>query len=514
MIKCIILNRFADQGRFGKEYFMNKTKKIIAVVLCMIFLIQQLFLLTGAVAANGGEPDFEIKSPYDIIDWDTWGTYKFQPHCHTNASDGFPTIHEFVQRHYDLDYDVVALTDHGTLNQGWNKQPQLVPLIRLVKYERSKLAPIIPLTEQEYNAVLNGTAPSETRTHKNGMLDVPKGVELNMATPVADCHLTGYFCDYGQALAGVFGDYETPSAGVRDAGGISMLAHVGEYVYTDKDSENYVGQKVDDYYARKFARVFMDSPGSCVGMGINSATDAHTRCDRILYDQILQKTIPNGVTPWAFCFSDSHSLATMNDAYTMLMMPEFDMDHVRQAMVDGTAFGVSHYSNGYELNGMQEIPGYSDDLGLFDDESYYYSNETPMVTNIKVDNENDTISIEGKNFNEITWVSNGNVIRRESNIKEGTATLDLHDSDLLDDPSLFVRFYITGDYGICYSQPFTLHEAGKSFDKVRVPVTIDLPAVLRFVVTVLDDLIFKKSFAVWAFKFFALGYDMWGILTN
>ena len=31
-----------------------------------------------------------------------------------------------------------------------------------------------------------------------------------------------------------------------------MLSHVGEYVYIDKDSENWVGMPVDDYYATKF----------------------------------------------------------------------------------------------------------------------------------------------------------------------------------------------------------------------------------------------------------------------
>ena len=99
---------------------------------------------------------------------------------------------------------------------------------------------------------------------------------------------------------------------VKKNGGISMLSHVGEYVYTDKDSADHVGQKVDDYYVNKFARIFLDNQGSSVGMGINSATDAHTRCDRILYDQILRKTIPNGVVPWAFCFSDSHNLRSIN----------------------------------------------------------------------------------------------------------------------------------------------------------------------------------------------------------
>ena len=322
---------------------MKKIRKIIALLLCALIVIPIGGL---AVSAESAEKDFIVTSPYDAVDWDTWGIYKFQPHCHTNASDGFPTIHEFVQTHYDLDYDVVALTDHGTLNQGWNKQPNLVPLIRLVKYERTQLQPIYPLTDEEYDAVLNGTAASSKRTHENGMLDVPKGIELNMATPKADCHLTGYYCDYGQGYAGVFGDYETPSAGVKEAGGISMLAHVGEYVYVEKDSEKYVGQKVDDYYANKFARLFLDNAGSSVGMGINSATDAHTRCDRILYDQILQKTIPNGVTPWAFCFSDSHSYNSANDAYTMLIMDDFSLDGVRNAMENGTAFAVSHYSNG------------------------------------------------------------------------------------------------------------------------------------------------------------------------
>ena len=225
-----------------------------AVSLCLAAVMLLCACSFGCFAA---QPEWIITNPYASVDWDTWGNYKFQPHCHTNASDGYPTIKEFVQHHYDLDYDVVALTDHGTLNRGWNRQPQLIPIVRRVKYERTKMAPIIPLTEEEYTSVLSGTAPSDTRTHCNGMLDVPLGVELNMATPVADCHLTGYFCEYGQGLAGVFGDYETPSRGVREAGGISMLSHVGEYVYPDKDSENYVGQKVDDYFANKFARVFL-----------------------------------------------------------------------------------------------------------------------------------------------------------------------------------------------------------------------------------------------------------------
>ena len=481
-------------------------KRIISLLLCL--LIVSVSLVPAASAQTQTESQtkkFIITNPYEQVDWDSWGTYKAQLHCHTNASDGYLTIHEFVQKHYDLDYDIVALTDHGTINRGWNNEPQLVPILRFIKRERTQMADIIPLTEEEYSSYLNGTAASDSRTHQNGMLDVPLGIELNMATPVADCHLTGYFAEYGQGLAGVYGDYETPSKGVRKKGGISMLSHVGEFVYPDKDSADHVGQPVDEYYSNKFARIFLDNAGSSVGMGINSATDAHTRCDRILYDSILQRTIPNGVVPWGFTFSDSHNERSLNDAYTMMLMENFTMEDFRSSMENGLCFGVSHYSNGVELNGMEEMPNLTEDEVM--ENKLYLSNDTPMVTRVTVDAQSETISIEGEHFNEITWVSNGNVIKRDSNITTGSAELYLHDPDLLSDPSLYVRFYITGENGICYSQPFVLNVEGETFEPVNVPKTHDVSTFLRALVTVLDVALFRLNPIVWAFKYFALGYN-------
>lgn len=208
-------------------------KRTLSLLLCLLVAVPSLAFCAFAQEneAAPAEISYEITDPYADVDWDSWGIYKAQLHTQSNASDGYLPIHEVVERHYDLNYDILALTDHGTINKGWDQKPQLVPLIRLVKYERTKLAPIYPLTDEEYKAYTTGTAASQTRTHNNGMLDVPQGIELNMATPKCDCHLTGYYADYGQGLAGVYGDYETPSKGVRRKGGISMLSHVGEYVY-------------------------------------------------------------------------------------------------------------------------------------------------------------------------------------------------------------------------------------------------------------------------------------------
>lgn len=478
-------------------------KKLTAIFLAMLMILPVAGV--SASADGAAEKNYIIDDPYARVDWDEWQAYKTQLHCHTTASDGFLTVKEFVQEHYDLNFDIVALTDHGTLNLGWNVAPEVVPIMRAIKKERTKNAPVIPLTDEEYTAYTNGTAPSDRRTHTNGMLDVPLGIELNMATPVADCHLTGYYAEYGQGLAGVYGDYETPSKGVKEAGGISMLSHVGEYVYPDKDSANYVGQPVDDYYATKFAKIFLDNKGSSLGMGINSATDAHTRCDRILYDQILQKTIPNGVVPWANSFADSHNWDAVNDAYTMSLMPELTNDAFRSCLENGEFFSISHYSNGVELNGMPEMPGF-DEQKVYDTKSFLLDN-TPMVTRVTVNQDDDTITIEGTNFDEITWVSDCNVIRRESNITSGKATLDLHADDLLDEPYLYVRFYITGDNGICYSQPFVLNVEGEEFAPVEVEKVYDLPWFLRALVTVIDLAVFRLNPVIWIFKYFALGYN-------
>ena len=482
-----------------KKKCLSVSKKLIAVLLAV--------MISGVVAmpvSAAEEKNYIIDNPYADIDWDSWGSYKTQLHSHTNASDGFLTIHEYVKKHYDLDYDIVAVTDHGTINKGWNVAPDLVPIMRLIKYERSQMQPVTPLTEQEYEAYTSGSAYSETRTHENGMLDVPKGIELNMATPVADCHLTGYFSDYGQGLAGVFGDYETPSREVMKDGGITFMSHVGEFVYTDKDSADHVGQKVDDYYANKFARLFIDYQGSALGMGINSATDAHTRCDRIFYDQVLQKTIPNGVVPWCNTFADSHNEASINDAYTWTWMENFTMEDFRESLEKGQFFSVSHYSNGVELNGMEEMPGF-DEQKVYDEKLYLLDN-TPNVTRLEVDEDSDTIYVEGENFNLITWVSDGNVILREE-ITDGKASLDLHSENLLDNPDLYVRFYLSGENGICYSQPLVLNVEGEDFAPVNVPETNDISTFLRKLVTYIDKIFFEYNPIVWAFKYFALGYN-------
>ena len=153
---------------------------------------------------------------------------------------------------------------------------------------------------------------------------------------------------------------------------------------------------------------------------------------------------------------------------------------------------------------MEEMPGFVEQ-NVYDTKSYWLDN-TPQVTRIDVNEENDTITVYADNANIITWVSNGNVIKRE-NLVNGVATLDLHNDELLDEAYLYVRFYVSGDNGICYAQPMVLHEEGADFAPVDVPVTRDISTILRKLVSFIDLIFFKFSPIIWAFKYFALGYD-------
>ena len=93
-------------------------------------------------------------------------------------------------------------------------------------------------------------------------------------------------------------------------------------------------------------------------------------------------------------------------------------------------------------------------------------------------------------------------------ISDGKAALDLHDTGkFLAEPNLYVRFYLSGENGICYSQPMVLNVEGEEFARVDVPETKDISTFLRSLVTYIDNIFFRYNPLIWAFKFFALGYN-------
>lgn len=447
-------------------------KKLLALTLCASLLLPAGLFGVGssaAATAEESEHDFTIDSPYKNVNWGTWKALKAALHTHTIASDGASNLDEMVESHYSLGFDILAITDHMVNNRGWNTMPQTVPIMTLVKRERNQGRAVSPLTQQRYQEILSGVGRGG-----RGMLDVPLGVELNGAVP-SNTHVNGFFVDYGQGLIGVDGDYETPVRKNGELGGLTMLNHIGNFTQAWDKQDPDISRKPK--YVNKFARLFLDYP-SCFAMDINSGDDAHTPYDRILWDEVLQKTIPNGRNVFCVTFSDSHGTDQNDRAFTVMMQPENTAEALRTCMESGAYFGVSRHAR-YELG-----------------DDFNGEGPVPAVTRITVDQGADTIALTGENCDDITWVSDGNIIAKG-------ASIDL--DDYADDLGCYVRAYLTGPGGICYTQAFVITAPDIEFPAVHVPKTFDYSVILRALADFMTDVVLKNSIAFKLFKYFAIG---------
>lgn len=450
------------------------TKKILSVILSVV-----LTLSFASIAFAANDVDYTIGNPYESVDWDTWHAYKTQLHCHTTASDGASNIDATIEAYYAADYDILAITDHMTLGVRWDEKPQVVSLMRLVKSERTGFAALTPLTTERREEILNGVG-----RNGKGMLEVTTGIELNGAVP-NNSHINGYFSDYGQGLIGIDGDYETPAREVGERGGITFLDHLGDYTKAWEDYEI----SHDETFIRKFSKIFLEN-STCVGTGINSAKDINTAADRILYDEILQVTVPRGVVPWSFSFSDSHSdtIDQIDRAFTVHMMPEQTVEALRTSMEDGTFFPVCRYAR-YEMG-----------------EDYVGVGAYPTVNRITVDNDKDTITLDVENYNKIVWVADG------VEIAEG-AKLSIDEYG--DKINSYVRAYVVGDGGVLYVQPFTITRPGDVVLEDDVEPVYTYSNFFRDLVTFLDEYIFAEDSVVrkvWAFLDADWGFTVEDIL--
>ena len=92
----------------------RKAKAVLAVLLTAVLCVPY------ALFAMAAKPvDHTITNPYADVNWETVKAYKTALHTHTNASDGTPTLKQSIRRHVETGFDIVATTDHGTVNYTW-----------------------------------------------------------------------------------------------------------------------------------------------------------------------------------------------------------------------------------------------------------------------------------------------------------------------------------------------------------------------------------------------------------
>jgi len=450
-----------------KEAYLMK-RKVIALLLVLGLLLPCL-----GIFASASDAAYTIGNPYASVDWDAWGQYKTQLHVHTNGSDGSEPLDVVVEEHYRLDYDILCITDHMTLGVPWDQVPRTVPIARLIKYSRTGMLPMAPITSERRGEILAGVG----RPSGSGkpMLEVTQGVELNGAVP-SNSHLQGFFCDYGQGAIGVDMDWESPVRRNAKAGGVTTLNHLGEPTGAE-DAADPLFYDNNPKWVDKFAYLFVNYP-SLLGMDINSGTDDGTKYDKILYDRILAKTIPYGAVPWAFTYSDAHTPGQFDRAWTVHLMPELTAAALRTSMEDGAFFGFSRHAR----------------LERGDD-SFVGEGAPPAVSRIEVSEAAGTIAITAQGYDEIVWTSNGEIVARGE-------VLDIaaHEEEI----GSYVRAYLLGPGGILYIQPFTVLRPGQTLPKEEIKNPFDYSIPLRLLVDVLEFLAPKYS-PLW-FAWMAISY--------
>ncbi len=435
---------------------INALSRTLAVVLAAA-----LALPLGSAAAAAGDvkssKHYQITNPYQTVDWDTWGRYKANLHTHSAVSDGLNSLPKVVETYYAQGYDILAMTDHGSVNRGWNRDPQPVALLGIaavINWPRK-------LTQKRYEEITTGADRGG-----RGMTDVPYGIELN-AGVIRKNHVNGFFADYGQGMWGRENDFETAIAGVEKAGGLSHINHPGDWLGSSKD----IGIARDPKNIRFFADLLKKYP-SCLGIEILNEHDSATMYDRVLWDGLLESCIPAGRNVWGFANSDSHLLEDIDTEFEYFMMPSNSVANVRTAMENGTFFACGRFAR--------------PELG----DSFAAQGDVPYVTGIAVDDAADQITVRGGGYDKIEWIAKGEVIAAGE-----TIDLNEYESQI----GCYVRAQLIGPGGVCFTQAFAVDDgsppAPEPGEDFFVKLWDDLVFALKStrIYVILDELIKELS---------------------
>ena len=96
---------------------MNKNfKKAVSIFMSAAIVTSCTALWSCAIDKD---VEYKINSTYANVDWSTYKQYKTDLHSHTTGTDGTSTKKETVEKHYDHNFDILAITDQGTTVYGW-----------------------------------------------------------------------------------------------------------------------------------------------------------------------------------------------------------------------------------------------------------------------------------------------------------------------------------------------------------------------------------------------------------
>jgi len=374
---------------------------LLAVILVVSMFTSVLSMATPVTAEQPGT--FVITSPYANVDWTAYGQYKADFHSHSTNSDGSNTVAQMVEDHYAKGFDIFTVTDHSVLTENWDKAAKE------------------PITTERKAEIEAGVG----RDGK-GMIDIDNCNEQS-----ATDHINSFFANYNDVVGGTRTMASTIAA-VEALGGITHINHAGRYTGGAAGGANGAAASNNPANIKKYVDLFMTYP-SLVGMEIVNKQDDESRSDKILWDNILTQTMPQGRFVWGFANDDTHSVGATGFAWNVMLMPELTQSQTRTAMETGAFYTVSRIDRREGINALN--------LAL----------TTPSITNIVV--ERNTITITGADYDVIEWISGVDATTGMVNVIATGASINVNDyADIIE--NTYVRAQLKSQNGIAYTQPF------------------------------------------------------------
>ena len=347
-------------------------------------------------------------NPYADIDWKTINQYKGNFHTHTtqsnDASDGFTTAY-VVDKYHAAGYKILSLTDHDYNPYPWQLFPQFLP----------------------------GVQARDPQTL--GMLAVP-GNELSKDNTNNWAERTGgQFNHHNDFFTGrqgqEFASLQESYAYTYALGGMQIINHPGQY-WNLGDTYSETAKNGPGWHANNFKTY-----PSLIGLEVYNQGNRRPN-DRILWDQILERTMPARPV-YGYSCDDAHNNDQLFKNYNFMLMEDLTTDELKDAMRKGETYFC------YEPAGTGQ-------------------GKAPRITAINVDETAQTITIETDG--DVQWIYGTDKTSTAASSTRSTVVGIGNTFCYKGFQGTYVRAFITNKYGETCTQPIC-------FVDKNTPVGID-----------------------------------------
>lgn len=323
----------------------------------MIFRLLTFTFIVFGFLFQGCAPKWEIKNPYENVDWENHHKYKSNLHTHTTRSDGRLSPQKVVDRYHELGYKILALTDHNEVTFPWVSFSQLSS------------------SGRAQERLQNGEIDSSAVIYEDRSPDDLKMFAIQANEVSSPHHLGSFFSNYQKRP----GEEYKIIGEIGEKNGLILLNHPGRYTarYPEKYNANW--------YVELFKQF-----NHVTGMEVYNQGDRYPN-DRILWDSVLIETMPERPI-WGYSNDDFHAgLSNLGRNWNLFLLPELSEESIRMGMLEGRFLYV------YATDG-------------------HSGPKPPEVESINVNVRKGIIEIKSTGQDSIRWISNGNVVCRGNNI--------------------------------------------------------------------------------------------------